>query len=102
MATLKDVLAIYDVQRIMIPILEEHVMNEIMRLDISLSGTTPAWWNKDIILTTSVRDTLSWNDKVVILSPELTQDMKRAKEMVADSLRGFCYILRLMFDCSTE
>ena len=102
MATLKDVLTIYDAQRIMIPILEEHVMNEIIRLDISLGGTTPASWNKDIILTTSVRDTSSWNDEVVMLSPELTQNMKHAKEMVFDSLRGFCYILRLMFDCSTE
>ena len=102
MTTLEDVLGIYSAQNIIIPILEEHVMNEIMRLDILLSGTTPAPWNKNIILTTSVRDTSSWNDEVVILSPELTQDMKRAKEMVSDSLRGICYVLRLMFDRSTE
>ena len=41
MATLEDVLGIYSAQNIIIPILEEHVMNEIMRLDILLSGTTP-------------------------------------------------------------
>ena len=102
MATLEDALGIYSAQNIIIPILEEHVMNEIMRLDILLSGTTPAPWNKNIILTTSVRDTSSWNDEVVILNSELTQDMKRAKEMVSDSLRGICYVLRLMFDRSTE
>ena len=102
MATLEDVLGTYSAQNIIIPILEEHVMNEIMRLDILLSGTTPASWNKNIILTTSVRDTSSWNDEVVILNSELTQDMKRAKEMVSDSLRGICYVLRLMFDRSTE
>ena len=79
MATLEDVLRIYSAQKIIIPILEEYVMNKIMRLDILLSGTTLAPWNKNIILTTSVRDTSSWNDEVVILNSELTQDMKRTK-----------------------
>ena len=49
MATLEDVLGIYNAQKIIIPTLEEHAMNEIMRLDILLSGTTPAPWNKNMI-----------------------------------------------------
>ena len=93
---------IYEVQKIIIPILEKHTMNDIMRLDLSLSGTTPASWNKDIMLTTSVRDNLSWNDEVRILTPDLIWDLNRAKKRAFDSLRGICYILRLMFDRSTE
>ena len=102
MATLEEVLTIYEVQKITITILEKHTMNDIMRVDLSLSGTTPASWNKKIMLTTSVRDNLSWNDEVRILTPDLTLDLNCAKERVSNSLRGICYILRLMFDRSTE
>ena len=102
MATLEDVLAIYETQKIIIPILEKHAMDDIMRLDLSLSGTTPASWNKNIILTTSVRDNLSWNDEVRILTPDLVWDLNYAKKRASDSLRGICYVLRLMLDRCTE
>ena len=102
MATLEDVLTTYEVQKIIIPILEKHVMDDIMRLDLSLSGTTPASWDKNILLTTSVRDNLSWNDEVRILTPDLAWDVNYSKKRASDSLRGICYIIKLMLDHPTD
>ena len=102
MATLENILGIYEVQKRILPILEKDVIDKVLCLDLSLSGIKAAPWNKNILMTTAVRDNLAWNNEVKILTPDVVWDLNRAKEKGSNSLRGFCYILRLMLHHSTE